>query len=188
LRTSLSDALIAAATDVGRREFTFGFTVPPTMREQLSVRWLRRCFWGLHPSRFATFFSALPYRQRRERGTAYGWYHGAIGIGALPASLLFGLVRHKFGSPTAFAMGAGLAAVASLRLLRVRPETPAGSKIGTTWGRGGAFALLGPFKPSVVQWLSTAAPSQVAECPGRSAGLKICIPGTLSKSPFAVAS
>jgi MFS family permease len=52
-----------------------------------------------------------------RRGAAYGWYYLAIGIGALPASLLFGLLWDRFGSPVAFAVGAGLALVAALALL-----------------------------------------------------------------------
>jgi MFS family permease len=52
-----------------------------------------------------------------RRGSAYGWYYLAIGIGALPASLMFGAVWDHYGSPTAFAMGATLAVVAALGLL-----------------------------------------------------------------------
>ncbi|MDD5306806.1 MAG: MFS transporter [Deltaproteobacteria bacterium] len=55
----------------------------------------------------------------RLRGTAFGLYHGAIGLAALPASLLFGLLWHAFGSPVAFVAGAGLAAIAAVLLLRV---------------------------------------------------------------------
>lgn len=59
------------------------------------------------------------------RGSAFGLYHMTIGIGAFPASLLFGLVWQRLGSTAAFAMGAGLALLASvmLSLLTVRkPE------------------------------------------------------------------
>jgi MFS family permease len=49
-----------------------------------------------------------------RRGTAYGWFNLAIGLGALPASLLFGWVWDHAGAPTAFAMGAGLALAAAL--------------------------------------------------------------------------
>ncbi len=57
------------------------------------------------------------------RGTAYGIYHGAIGIAALPASLLFGLlwyylneIQLGLGPRVAFGVGAGLAAVAAVLL------------------------------------------------------------------------
>ncbi len=51
------------------------------------------------------------------RGTAFGYYHGIIGLGALPASLLFGFLWHTWGAPVAFFTGAGLAGGASLLLL-----------------------------------------------------------------------
>lgn len=47
------------------------------------------------------------------RGTVLGWYHGAIGIAALPASLLFGWIWTQLGAPAAFCMGAALATVAA---------------------------------------------------------------------------
>jgi MFS family permease len=58
----------------------------------------------------------------RLRGTAFGLYHGTVGLAALPASLLFGLLWQRFGAPTAFATGAGLAAAASGLLLLLRPR------------------------------------------------------------------
>lgn len=54
-----------------------------------------------------------------SRGAAFGLYHGAIGITALPASLLFGAVYAAAGPAAAFAMGAGLAVIAAMLLLRV---------------------------------------------------------------------
>ncbi|MBN2583006.1 MAG: MFS transporter [Planctomycetes bacterium] len=58
------------------------------------------------------------------RGTAYGIYHGAIGIAALPASLLFGLlwkycedVRPGLGPTVAFSVGAALAGLAAILLM-----------------------------------------------------------------------
>lgn len=67
---------------------------------------------------------------REHRGTAFGWYNLAIGIGALPASLLFGLVWDRFGPARAFAMGAALAFAAAMVLLMVaaparQPPEPA---------------------------------------------------------------
>jgi MFS family permease len=56
-----------------------------------------------------------------RRGAAFGLYHGVVGLGALPASVLFGAVWKLWGAPSAFLMGAGLAAAASLLLLAVRP-------------------------------------------------------------------
>ncbi|MHB8707371.1 MAG: MFS transporter [Desulfuromonadales bacterium] len=52
-----------------------------------------------------------------ERGAAFGWFNAAIGLGALPASLLFGALWQWSGPLTAFGFGAALAAVAALLLL-----------------------------------------------------------------------
>ena len=59
------------------------------------------------------------------RGTALGLYHGVVGLGALPASVLFGLVWQRLGSGAAFALGASLAAVAAALLLGVRSRSAA---------------------------------------------------------------
>ena len=50
------------------------------------------------------------------RGSAFGLYHLIVGVGAFPASLLFGFVWQAAGSTAAFAMGAGLALAASVML------------------------------------------------------------------------
>jgi len=50
------------------------------------------------------------------RGTAFGWYHGAIGLAALPASVAFGLLWQKWGAAVAFSTGAVLAALAVMLL------------------------------------------------------------------------
>jgi MFS family permease len=47
------------------------------------------------------------------RGTAFGFYHAAVGAAALPASLLFGVIMQEMGAAAAFATGAALAAVAA---------------------------------------------------------------------------
>jgi len=56
----------------------------------------------------------------RLRGTAFGFYHGSIGLAALPASLVFGLIWQRWGVAAAFGAGALLALAASALLLRVR--------------------------------------------------------------------
>jgi MFS family permease len=64
-----------------------------------------------------------------RRGQAFGEYHFAIGIAALPASVLFGVVWDVWGAEAAFLLGAGLAGAAALALplaLRGTPD-PAGS-------------------------------------------------------------
>lgn len=48
-----------------------------------------------------------------RRGTAFGWYQATVGVAALPASIVFGVVWDRYGSPAAFGMGAALAIVAA---------------------------------------------------------------------------
>ena len=54
-----------------------------------------------------------------RRGTAFGWFNLAVGLGALPASLLFGVLWDRAGAPTAFVTGAALAVAATLWLVLV---------------------------------------------------------------------
>lgn len=54
-----------------------------------------------------------------RRGAAYGWYYLALGVGALPASLLFGALWDRYGSPVAFSVGAGLSLLAAIALAAV---------------------------------------------------------------------
>ncbi len=62
------------------------------------------------------------------RGSAFGLYHLAVGFGAFPASLLFGLVWQKFGAAAAFGMGAGLAMLASVLLSGLAVKKPVEDK------------------------------------------------------------
>ena len=65
-----------------------------------------------------------------RRGTAFGWFNFAIGIAALPASLIFGLVWDKAGPSVAFGMGAGLAAIATVALVVALPGRTRVSSVG----------------------------------------------------------
>ncbi len=58
------------------------------------------------------------------RGSSFGLYHLMIGLGAFPASLLFGLVWQKFGPAAAFGMGAALALLASMMLALLTVKKP----------------------------------------------------------------
>jgi MFS family permease len=52
-----------------------------------------------------------------RRGIAFGFYHGTMGLAALPASLLFGAIWSWHCAAAAFSCGAALAAAAALLLL-----------------------------------------------------------------------
>ncbi len=58
------------------------------------------------------------YANENERGTAFGWYHLAVGLSAIPAGVLFGALWHYWGAGTAF-LFAGSLALACVLLLRL---------------------------------------------------------------------
>ncbi len=62
---------------------------------------------------------------RTRRGSAFGWYNLAIGLGALPASLIFGAIWDRRGAPSAFVFGATLALIAALLMAFVAPSPAA---------------------------------------------------------------
>ena len=66
------------------------------------------------------------------RGTAFGLYYGVLGVGALLASVVFGLAWERLGPHAAFALGAALALAAAGLLLAVVPAgaRPAASPEG----------------------------------------------------------
>jgi MFS family permease len=72
-------------------------------------------FFGLTEGSERALIADLVELERR--GTAFGWYNLAIGLGALPASLMFGFVWDHAGAATAFVMGASLALVAAIGLV-----------------------------------------------------------------------
>ena len=55
-----------------------------------------------------------------RKGLAFGWYNFAIGIAALPSSVIFGFLYQRWGGLAAFGWGAGLAFLAALLLCGVR--------------------------------------------------------------------
>lgn len=67
------------------------------------------------------------FAPQEKRGLAFGSYHFAIGIAALPASILFGAIWQQLGAPTAFYFGAGLALLAALLL----PLTVRGPRVAS---------------------------------------------------------
>jgi MFS family permease len=81
---------------------------------------------------YALFFAATEGAERalvadlageELRGRAYGVFHGAVGLAALPASILFGLWWKVFGPRTAFLIGAAISLVATAALLVFRARS-----------------------------------------------------------------
>jgi MFS family permease len=64
------------------------------------------------------------------RGSAFGAYHAAIGLAALPASIVFGVVWQAFDARAAFLMGAALALAAALVLPLALPRETSPSQPG----------------------------------------------------------
>jgi len=60
-----------------------------------------------------------------RRGTAFGWYNLTIGLGALPASIVFGIIWDRLGSTAAFDFGAALALAAALGITGIRVRSAA---------------------------------------------------------------
>jgi MFS family permease len=54
------------------------------------------------------------YVPAARRGTAFGWFNLTVGLGMLPASILFGAVWDRAGAHSAFIMGAAFAGAAVL--------------------------------------------------------------------------
>jgi MFS family permease len=57
-----------------------------------------------------------------KRGTAFGYYNAVVGIGALLASLIFGLIWTRLSPDAAFLTGASLAIAATLLLYFLIPD------------------------------------------------------------------
>lgn len=85
-------------------------------------------FYGFHFGLSEPSERALVARLAPEalHGTAFGLYHGLVGLAALPASLIFGLVWKFLGAPAAFALGACLAGAAAAILYAGLPEPKRG--------------------------------------------------------------
>ena len=98
-----------------RASVYFGFARATTAWQAWALFAVYGVFFGLTEGTERALIADLVPPERR--GTAFGWYNLAIGLGALPASLLFGYVWDHAGAPTAFVMGASLALVAAVGLL-----------------------------------------------------------------------
>jgi MFS family permease len=72
-------------------------------------------FYGICEGAAKAFVADLVPIERR--GTAYGLYNGVVGIMALPASLIAGLLWDAFAPAAAFYFGAGLALLAMVGMM-----------------------------------------------------------------------
>ncbi len=80
--------------------------------------WLVSIFYGLFIGMSEGAERALisDYASPTERGTAFGWYHLAVGLAAIPAGVLFGSLWQFHSASLAFFFAGGLAALAALLL------------------------------------------------------------------------
>jgi MFS family permease len=78
-------------------------------------------FYGLTEAPEKTMVAALAPAHRK--GAAFGAFHFAVGIAALPASVIFGLLWQRFGAATALLTGAALALLAAFLLLMTRLDS-----------------------------------------------------------------
>jgi MFS family permease len=75
---------------------------------------LYAAFYGLTEGSERAFVADLV--PERLRGRAYGIFHAAIGIAALPASVIFGVLWNRFSPRVAFLTGAAVALAAAVAL------------------------------------------------------------------------
>lgn len=77
-------------------------------------------FYGMTEGVEKAYLSDLA--EPAEIGGAFGWYNFAVGVSALPASLIFGVIWQKASPQAAFSFGAGLACLAAVLLLVFPPR------------------------------------------------------------------
>ena len=80
-------------------------------------------FYALTEPAEKTLVATLVGAERK--GLAFGWFNFAIGIAALPSSLIFGWLYEQHGPLVAFGWGAGLSGLAALLLLCVSTKSVA---------------------------------------------------------------
>lgn len=95
-----------------------GFGLANTAWQIWALFLLYAAFYALTEPAEKALVATLVGPQRQ--GLAFGWFNLTIGIGALPASLLFGFIYDYAGALAAFGTGAAFALVASVVLASVR--------------------------------------------------------------------
>jgi len=91
-----------------------GFALSSTLVPMLIWFLVYGCYFGFAEGTERALVADLAPAARR--GIAFGIYNAVQGIGALVASVVFGVVWKMYGPPAAFAMGAALALAASALL------------------------------------------------------------------------
>jgi len=89
--------------------------------------WQIGVLWALYGLYYAMTEGALKslvadLTPSAQRGTGYGWLNGTIGVMALPASLLGGLLWQWFGPSATFYFGALMAGVALCLIVQLRSK------------------------------------------------------------------
>jgi MFS family permease len=96
-----------------------GFAVATTAWHAWALFMVYGLYFGMSEGAEKALVADLAPASRR--GAAFGWFNAAVGVAALPASVIFGLVWDQWGAETAFLMGAGIAVVSTLLFALVVP-------------------------------------------------------------------
>lgn len=95
-----------------------GFSIAQSPHTLVTVFLLYGVYFGLvEPVERAFVADMVP---ATLRGTAFGYFHLTVGLGALPASVLFGWIWYSWGSAYAFMTGASLSLAACTILALIR--------------------------------------------------------------------
>jgi MFS family permease len=98
-----------------------GFAISDTLPALLIWFLIYGFYFGLAEGTEKALVADLAPASRR--GAAFGIYNAVSGLGALTASIIFGLIWNAYGAPAAFATGAALAFVATALLFVVVPRS-----------------------------------------------------------------
>lgn len=126
---SVGNVLAGRAVDViGARPMIFmGWTVYAAIYLAFAVAAAVWHVWGLFLL-YGLFYALTEPAEKtlvtqlvgyEKKGAAFGWFHFATGVAALPSSVVFGWLYERFGVAAAFGCGAALAGVAAALLTGV---------------------------------------------------------------------
>ncbi len=106
-----------------------GFGMSGSVPAKIALFMLYGIYFGLtEPAEKAWVSQIVP---EHLLGSAFGYYHAVVGIGAFPASIIFGFLWQARGDTVAFFAGAGFAACAAVLLLMLPPcKAPKADPVG----------------------------------------------------------